>query len=179
MPTESATLTHPGENGAKTAPGSRSEALARRLEEGARALTAFAETITPEEWQMRTPKDGRKVGVIVHHVGNMYPLEMDLAEKLARAEPISGLTWDDVAAGNAAHATEFSGVTKEQALAFLQRNSSVAAARVRALSDSELDRAASVSLNADAPLTCQFFIEDHALRHSFHHLARLRSALGR
>ena len=68
---------------------------------------------------------------------------------------------------------------KATALALLQRNSSAAASAVRAMSDGELDRAASVSLNADAPLTCQFFIEDHALRHSYHHLARLKTALGR
>jgi hypothetical protein len=157
----------------------RSEALALRLEQGARELAAFAETITAAEWQTRTPKDGRKVGVIVHHVGNMYPLEIDLAQKLARGEPIAGVTWDDVHAVNAAHAKEFDGVTKEEALAFLRRNSAAAAAAVRALSDEELDRAATVSLNSDAPLTCQFFIEDHALRHSFHHLARLKAALGR
>jgi hypothetical protein len=34
-----------------------------------------------------------------------------------------------------------------------------------------------VSLNADAPLTCQFFIEDHAMRHSYHHLAKIRGAI--
>jgi hypothetical protein len=34
-----------------------------------------------------------------------------------------------------------------------------------------------VSFYADAPLTCQFFIEDHALRHSYHHLAKIRAAL--
>jgi hypothetical protein len=39
------------------------------------------------------------------------------------------------------------------------------------------DRAATVSLNADATLTAQFFIEDHALRHSFHHLASIQAAL--
>jgi DinB family protein len=160
-------------------PNKRSEALARRLEEGARALTAFAETLTTAEWQTRTPRDGRKVGVIVHHVGNMYPLEIDLARKLAQGEAIAGVTWDDVHAVNAAHAKEFDGVTKEEALAFLRRNSAAAAEAVRALSDEELDRAAPVSLNSDAPLTCQFFVEDHALRHSFHHLARLKAALGR
>ena len=164
---------------ASVLPNQRSEALALRLEQGARALGAFAETITPAEWQTRTPKDGRKVGVIVHHVANMYPLEIELAEKLARGEPISGVTWDDVAVVNAAHAKEFDGVTKEEALAFLRRNSAAAAAAVRAFGDDELDRAASVSLNSDAPLTCQFFIEDHALRHSYHHLARLKAALGR
>ena len=157
----------------------RSEALALRLEEGARALAAFAETLTPAEWQSRTPKDGRKVGVIVHHVANMYPLEIELAQKLAQGEPIAGVTWDDVAAVNAAHAKEYDGVTKEAALALLARNSAAAANAIRALSDDELDRAATVSLNSDAPLTCQFFVEDHAVRHSFHHLARLKAALGR
>jgi hypothetical protein len=160
-------------------PNKRSENLALRLERGARELAAFAETLTTAEWQTRTPKDGRKVGVIVHHVGNMYPLEIDLAQKLARGEAIAGVTWDDVHAVNAAHAKDFDGVTKEEALAFLRRNSEAAAAAVRALSDEELDRANTVSLNSDAPLTCQFFIEDHALRHSFHHLARLKAAIGR
>ena len=39
------------------------------------------------------------------------------------------------------------------------------------------DRAAPVSLNSDAPLTCQFFLEDHAVRHSYHHLPQIKAAL--
>jgi hypothetical protein len=50
---------------------------------------------------------------------------------------------------------------------------------VRALTDAQLDSAAPFSLNADAPLTSQFVIEDHALRHSWHHLAKIKAALGR
>jgi hypothetical protein len=68
-------------------------------------------------------------------------------------------------------------VTKEEALDFLRKNSQKAAAAIRALTDEELDRAAPVSLNSDAPLTCQFFLEDHAVRHSYHHLAAIRNAL--
>lgn len=45
--------------------------------------------------------------------------------------------------------------------------------------DAQLDQAAPVSLNADAPLTCQFMLEDHAVRHSYHHLDRIRTALQR
>ena len=30
-----------------------------------------------------------------------------------------------------------------------------------------------LSLNGDAPLTCQFMLEDHAVRHSYHHLAAI------
>ena len=78
---------------------------------------------------------------------------------------------------NAAHAAEHDAVTKEAALDLLRRNSAAAAAAIRALSDEELDQAAPVSLYADAPLTCQFMLEDHAVRHSYHHLARIRAAL--
>jgi hypothetical protein len=80
---------------------------------------------------------------------------------------------------NRDHAKENDSVTKETALALLASNSAAAAAAIRALSDAELDRAAPVSLNSDAPLTCQFFIEDHPVRHSYHHLAKIRAALAR
>ena len=45
----------------------RSEALAARLETGATALADFAAGLSEAEWQTRRPKDGRKVGVVVHH----------------------------------------------------------------------------------------------------------------
>ena len=155
----------------------RSEALAARLEQGARALAAFASTLTDAEWHTRIPKDGRKVGVVVHHVATMYPLEIQLAQLLAAGKPVAGVTWDAVNEMNAQHAKEYDAVTKEAALDLLRRNSAAAAAAIRALRDEELDRAAPVSLNSDAPLTCQFMLEDHAVRHSYHHLARLRGAV--
>jgi hypothetical protein len=156
----------------------RSEALAGRLEAGATALAAFAATLSESQWQARIPKDGRKVGVVVHHVASVYPIEIQLAQLLAAGQPITDVTWDVVHAMNANHATEHDGVTKHAALDLLAKNSAVAAAAIRALGDAELDRAAPVSLNSDAPLTCQFMLEDHAVRHSYHHLARIRAALG-
>jgi hypothetical protein len=157
----------------------RSDALADRLEQGARALATFASALTDTEWNSPVPKDGRKVGVVVHHVATMYPLEIQLAQRLAGGEPVVGVTWDGVHEMNATHAREQDAVTKEVALALLQRNSTAAAVAIRALSDEQLDRAALVSLNGDAPLTCQFLLEDHAVRHSYHHLAALRATVTR
>jgi hypothetical protein len=157
----------------------RSQALADRLERGASALAALAATLTAAEWETRIPGDGRKVGVVVHHVASMYPLEIQFALTLAGGRPVEGVTWADIHAVNAKHARDNDAATKEAALDLLRTNSAAAAAAVRALSDAQLDRAAPVSLNADAPLTCQFFIEDHALRHSYHHFARIRAALAR
>jgi hypothetical protein len=133
---------------------SRSEALATRLEAGASALAAFANTLSEAKWQTRIPKDGRKIGVVVHHVASVYPVEIHPASLLASGQPI-----------------------RRRVLGLLANNSTAAAAAIRAFNDDELDRAAPVSINSDAPLTCQFMIEDHGVRHSYHHLARIRAAL--
>jgi len=155
----------------------RSEALATRLENGATALAAFAATLSEAEWQTHLPNDGRKIGVVVHHVASMYPIEIELAKLLAAGQPITGVTWDAVDAINRDHAKANHNVAKEAALALLRTNSSAAAAAIRALAEEELDRWAPVSLNSDAPLTCQFFLEDHAVRHSYYHLAGIKAAL--
>jgi hypothetical protein len=155
----------------------RADALADRLEQGARALAAFATSLNDAEWKVRTPHDGRAVGVIVHHVASVYPIEIQLAQTVADGKPVTGLTMDDIDAMNARHAAEHAGVTRQAALELLRANSAAAAAAIRALSDEQLAQAAPVSLYGDAPLTCQFVLEDHAVRHSYHHLTRLRRAV--
>jgi len=158
----------------------RSESLANRIEEGANALASFADGISEKEWQTPTSAtDKRSVGVIVHHVASMYPIEVGAAKVVAGGKAVTDVTWEAVAGINAKHAGEQASVTKAAAIELLRRNSREAAATVRALSDAELDAAAPFSLSYGAPMTAQFVIEDHALRHSWHHLARIRKALGR
>ena len=155
----------------------RAHALADRLEQGARALAVFADALTDAQWQTRVLRDGRRIGVVVHHVASVYPLEIQLTQTLAAGTPVTGVTMDNVHAMNAAHAKEYDAVTKEAALDLLRRNSAAAAAAIRALSDEELDRAAVASLYSNAPVTCQFMLEDHAVRHSYHHLASIQRTL--
>jgi hypothetical protein len=155
----------------------RAQALADRLEHGARALATFASALTDTQWHTRVFEDGRTIGVVVHHVASVYPLEIVLARTLASGNPVTGVTMDDVHAMNAAHAKEHAAVTKDAALDLLGRNSAAAAAAIRALSDEELDRAAAASLYSNAPVTCQFMLEDHAVRHSYHHLASIQRTL--
>ena len=159
------------------AASTRAEALARRLEQGIASLIAFARTLTDTQWRTPVPKDLRLVGIVVHHVASVLPIEIELAQQLARGEAITGVTWDDIHAMNAAHARDNAGITIEAAIELLQKNSVVAAAAIRAFTDAELATANTVSLYADAPLTCQFFLEDHAVRHSYHPLAKVRGAV--
>ena len=154
----------------------RTEALAKALEEGARALAACASNLTEQEWQTPLPHDGRKVGVVVHHVAIVYPLEIMFARSVAAGTP-DGITAEAVNHMNAGHAKEYDAITKDEALELLARNSAAAAAAIRTLTDEELDSAAPVPLYGNARLTCQFVLEDHAVRHSVHHLARIQAAV--
>ena len=162
--------------------GHRAESLAARIEEGAAGLAAFAEALSEAEW--RSPvssggKDSRSVGVVVHHVASVYPIEIELARTIASGKPVTEVTWEAVAEMNAGHARDQAEVTKAAALELLRQNSRAAAAAVRRFTDDQLDRAAPFSLSYGAPVTAQFVVEDHAVRHSWHHLARIRVALGR
>ncbi len=158
----------------------RGQRLADRLEEGAAGLANFAEGLSEAEWNTPTSAtDRRSIGVIVHHVANMYPIEIDVAKTIAGGKAITDVTWEVVADINAKHAREQAHVTKAAALELLRRNSREAAAALRAFTDDELDTAEPFSLSFGAPVTAQFVIEDHAMRHSWHHLARIRKALGR
>jgi hypothetical protein len=162
--------------------GRRAEALADRIEEGAAGLAAFAEGLSDADWRKPMASGGtdrRTVGVIVHHVASVYPIEIDLARAIGSGKAVTDVTWDVVAEMNAKHAKDQAGVTKAVALELLRQNSRQAAAAVRTFTDAELDRAAPFSLSFAAPVTAQFVVEDHAVRHSWHHLARIRKAVGR
>jgi hypothetical protein len=99
-----------------------------------------------------------------NHVASVYPIEIHLAKLLASGEPVGGVTWEAVATMNHDHAKANDGMNQKATLDVLAKNSAAAAP---------------VSLNSDAPLTCQFILENHAVRHSYHHLTRIRAALGR
>jgi hypothetical protein len=158
----------------------RASALADRILQGAEDLAAFAEGLSEEEWlRPVSAHDKRPIGVIVHHVGYMYGPEIDAARTIASGKPFMEITWEVVAEINAKHAAENANVTQADAIEFLRRNSREAAVAVRNFTDAELDQAAPFGLSFGAPVTAQFVIEDHPLRHSWHHLDRIRKAVGR
>jgi len=170
-----------GINSARTAEDAvsrRAQSLADRIELGAAKLAAFAEELTEAEWRTPvSPTDPRSIGVIVHHVASVYPVEIDLARAIASGKAVTDVTWEVVSQMNADHAQENVKISKPVAIALLRRNSREAADIVRTFTDGELDRVAPFSLSSGRPVTAQSVIEEHALGHSLHHLAAIRRAL--
>jgi len=104
---------------------------------------------------------------------------VEAAKAIASGKSVDDVTWEVVAGINAKHSAEHGGVTRAQALELLRANSRAAAQAIRAFTDEQLDSAAPFSLSYGAPMTAQFVIEDHALRHAWHHLAKMRQSVGR
>lgn len=156
--------------------GTRAEALAARVEQGAQALAAFAEGLSDGQWQT-VCDDGRTVDVLVHHVASQFIGETDVMKQMAAGKALTGVTWTMVDAGNATHAREHAGCIQHEAAELLRRNSALAAEAIRTLSDEQLDLATPNSLHGNAPVTTQFWIENHPLAHAYRHLVSIRAAL--
>jgi hypothetical protein len=155
----------------------RAEELAIRLEQGAAHLVNYAESLTPEQWAAPIAHEGRSVAVLVHHVATMYPVEMELAQIIANGNAVTGLTWEMIAEMNASHAIEHAQPERTATLALLRHNSAVAATAIRAITDVQLDKTVAMSLYGDAPLTLQFWLEDHPISHSYKHLANIKTII--
>ena len=157
--------------------GRRAESLATRFEEGAAGLAVFAEELSDAEWYtLVSATDRRSVGVVVHHVASMYPMELVVARAIARGRAVSDVTWEVVRQLNAKHARENTQVSKSATLELLRQNSCEAAAAVRVFRDQELDNAAPFSLSFGAPVTAQSLSRTMQCDIA---VAAIRKALGR
>ena len=156
----------------------RAEVLAQRVAQGHQELISFVEGCSDVEWKSNCPKENWSVGVVIHHVASVLPIEIDLTKVLASGQPITEVTMAEVNQMNAEHAKENIHCSKKETLELLKRNSEMAVAAIQELSDEELDKAATVSLHWDAPVTTQYFIEEHPISHSYHHMTNILAALG-
>ena len=110
--------------------GTRAEALAKRIEQGAATLAAFAQGLSDAQWTAVVPPDGRRAGVIINHVASVYPIEVHLANEIAAGRPVTDVTWAVVADMNAKHAQDNAGCTKQDTIDLLLKNSREAAQAV-------------------------------------------------
>jgi len=145
----------------------KSEALAARVEARAGALAEFAATLSEAEWQMRLPVDGRKIGAVVHHVASMYPVEIHLASLLAAGQ----VSLNSDAPSPASICVRFlaqetfGGTDQRLTWSVIPKN----------MTDDEKRSSVPPALRRGK----RFLVEDHAVRHSYHHFAGIRAAVGR
>ncbi len=155
----------------------RADAIADRIDQGTEALAGFVEGLSEAEWQTVVPNEERTVAALVRHTADSFPFFIQWADALAEGKPITGVTWDVIAEMNAQHGQEHAAANKQETIDLLRASSKNAADKVRQFSDEELDNVATVCLYWDTPLSAQWMIEYHHIRHSYHHLDSIRAAL--
>jgi hypothetical protein len=156
--------------------GARAETLAKQFEAKAAEMTKAIGALSDADWKKVTASEQWSVGVTAHHVAGGHEGIASLVKSAAAGQSIPGFTLEKLHEGNAKHAREFAGCTKAETLALHEKGAAAAAAAVRALSDAELDRSATVITGAPA-MTAQQVIENILINHIGEHLGSIRKTL--
>jgi hypothetical protein len=161
--------------------GQRAEALATQLDRINAGVIAFTESLSDAEWDMYVPNEERTVGVLIRHVAFGYTAEIELLKAVISEVRLPRIYESRtlLARLNARHARTFQATTKAEALDELRRQGNDAAAFIRALDDTDLEKSRAFSLWNGEEFTVGDLIERIVLVHPERHIASIRAALGR
>ncbi len=157
--------------------GARAESLAKKYEAKAAELTATIQKLSDADWKKVTTAERWPVGVTAHHVAGAHEPISGIVKTLAAGQSIPGFSLAMLDEANAKHAKEFAGCTKAETLALHEKGVKTAAAVVRGLDDSQLDKSGTV-LTGMPPMTCQQAIEGVLINHIDDHMGSIRKTIG-
>jgi hypothetical protein len=157
--------------------GARAEALAKRFEEAAKAVTDVVARLSDADWKKMTAGEKWSVGVVAHHIAMGHQGISNLVKAVAGGKPVPTMTMATLDQMNAQHAKEWAQCTKAETLELHKKNAAAAAGIVRGLSDVELDRSGTV-LTGMPPMTAQQVVERVLINHVNEHLGSIRAAVG-
>jgi uncharacterized damage-inducible protein DinB len=140
-------------------------------------MTAVIKGLSDTDWKKTTAAEKWSVGVTAHHVAGGHEGILGIVKTLAAGQSIPNFTMDMLNEMNAKHAKEQANCTKAETLALHEKGAATAAAAVRTLSDTELDRKGTV-LTGMPPMTTQQVIESILINHIADHMGSIRKTIG-
>ncbi len=158
-------------------PAPRAAALADQYTQATATLLAFVEPATEEQWRTFCINERRTVAVLVHHLAGTAEFIPTLIARVAQGEPLPPLTSEMIDHNNARHAETHAQVGPAETLALLRQNSSVTADFIRSLTDTQLDRTASVAIINLPAVSAGQMVEFLLIGHTLGHLASIQSAI--
>ena len=157
--------------------GARADALAKRFEDAAKAVTDVVTRLSDADWKKMTAGEKWSVGVVAHHIAMGHAGISNLVKTVAGGKPAPTMTMAALDQMNAQHAKEHANCTKAETLELHKKNAAAAASIVRGFSDAELDRSGIV-LTGMPPMTVQQVVERILIHHANEHLGSIRAAVG-
>ena len=153
------------------------EQLLAQIDEATAATTAVIENCSEVDWGTAVAEEERPVGVVLHHIANVYPIVADMACQLARGEELPLITYEDVHALNHQHAEAQANVDKAATLAFLNESTAEAKAKLGALSDADLQTSAPLPLIGGQEITTQQMVQWFLINHAHNHIEAIQKTL--
>ena len=155
----------------------RAEELAKRFEQTNDEVIAAVQGCSDEQWRKTCSGEQWSVGVTAHHIGTSQVPIAGLVRAVATGQPVPSLTQEMLGAGNAEHARQFAGCTKEETVELLRRGGREAADILRGLSDEQLDNGAELPLLGGRRTSAAEIAEMALIGHPTSHLESIRAAL--
>ena len=154
----------------------RTGELARQFEAVNAEMIAAVTECGDDQWNVPSANDGRTVGVVAHHVGEVNGAFAGIIETLAAGETYTPtVSMDEVHRRNARHASDHAGVGKQETLDVLRANGTAILNALRRIDDERLDQVAGVFGGHE--MTVTQVMEWVVIGHAGEHLASIRATL--
>ena len=156
----------------------RTAALATQFEAINAETIAAVSACSDEQWQAPTKDDGRKVGVLAHHVGEVNGAFAGIIERLAAGESYTpSVSMEEVDRSNAQHASDYATIGRTETLDVLRANGEAILRALEAIDDETLDRVGGVFGGHE--MTVNQVMDWVVIGHTADHLGTIRNTLGR
>ncbi len=152
----------------------RAEALAKKFEQANGEMMKTIEGMSDAQWRASCAGEGWPVGVTAHHAATSTAGISGLVQAIAAGQS-PNLDISVVDTGNAAHATEFANVAKQETLDLARKNGEAAAAMLRGLSDGQLD-SKGVGITQAGEMSAQQVVEGILIGHISGHSESMKAA---
>jgi hypothetical protein len=157
--------------------GAKGAALAKQFEVKAREALATLERLSETDWKKVTEAEKWSMGVTAHHLASTLDPISNMIKAVAAGQSVSSFRLDELDEMNARHAKDYAGCTKAETTELLERNAAVAVATVRALSDDQLAKSATLFAGAPA-MTAEQIITSGLLNHIDEHFGSITKTVG-
>ena len=139
-------------------------------------IIAAVSACSDEQWRQPTAEDGRTVGVVAHHVGEVNGAFAKIVETLAAGGTYTpNVSMEAVHESNAKHARDNGGTGKAETIDLLRANGDAILRVLASIDDTTLDQAAGVFGGHE--MTVTQVLEWVVIGHTAEHLGTISKTL--
>ncbi len=150
--------------------------LSQELKTTSQAFIELLQGLDDEQWAATTREENWSVGTVAHHVAQSFGTTWGMVD-LMLADSVPAVSWDDINAMNAAHASEHPNPDKQETIDLAEQSTAQVSAAMAKLDDESLDQTAVIPAFSPEPLSVRSWIEMVIIGHIGMHQPSIEAAI--